>query len=124
LDRKTVESYEEEVRKILGMRLKESRINAGFSQEEVNVKMGYKSSGSVSQHENGTRSPKIPDLQKLAKLYNVPITYFFKKEPEPDEFTNEEKQLIENFRKASNKNKEVAKSLLTPEEQDVLSFSS
>jgi transcriptional regulator with XRE-family HTH domain len=130
LNKKILDTQNIEFRKIMGARLKEARTKAGLSQKEVNEKMGYRSSATVSHHESGLKSPKAIDMPKLAEMYNVSVGWIFVEDfkwkglTKPNDFTAEEKQLIENFRKASNKDKEIAKSLLEPEEEKVLSFSS
>lgn len=67
----------DDIKQIIAARLKEARIKAGLSQEEVGAKLGYKSSGTISQHENGSKTPPAKDLPLFAKLYGVTIGWLY-----------------------------------------------
>lgn len=55
-------------------RLKEMRLNAGMSQEELASKLNV-SRQSVSKWETGDSLPDILKLKQLSKLYDVSIDY-------------------------------------------------
>lgn len=51
--------------------LKNARMNAGLSQKEVAVVLGYKSSQFVSNWERGLSSPPMATLRRLCRLYKT-----------------------------------------------------
>ncbi|MEK6876752.1 MAG: helix-turn-helix transcriptional regulator [Nanoarchaeota archaeon] len=57
--------------------LRNARIEAGFTQEEVAKKLG-KLQSYISKCESGERRLDITELNKFAKLYKKPLTYFVK----------------------------------------------
>lgn len=109
---------------LIGKNLRKARECKGLTQLEVMKLRGYESTSTVSSHESGERTPKAIELYELSKLYEVSMDFLHGDDVREKGLTDEEKQLLENFRKASNKDKEVAKAILTPEEEKVLSFSS
>lgn len=62
----------------LSIYLKSLRINAGLDQVEVGELIG-KSRQTVSAYENGTATPNLSMLSKLASVYEVDITSFTSK---------------------------------------------
>lgn len=58
----------------IGQRIKEARLNAGFTQKMLADELGV-SFVNVSQWENGARNPKIQTLQKIANALNVTVGY-------------------------------------------------
>jgi Zn-dependent peptidase ImmA (M78 family) len=69
-----------------------ARESAGFSLSEAAISMA-KSEGTLSQWENGSAAPTIPQLRKLAQLYKRPLGVFFLQEV-PKGF-----QVISDFRR-------------------------
>lgn len=59
----------------LGVRLREGREYVGLKQEEVARHLGIPRTA-VSDIENGKRDVKVPELQKLARLYQRPVSWF------------------------------------------------
>jgi len=59
----------------LGTRLREGREYVGLKQEEVALHLGIARTA-ISDIENGKRSVKVPELQKLARLYQRPVSWF------------------------------------------------
>jgi transcriptional regulator with XRE-family HTH domain len=59
----------------LGVRLREGREYVGLKQEEVARHLGIPRTA-VSEIENGKRDVKVPELQKLARLYQRPVSWF------------------------------------------------
>jgi repressor LexA len=52
-------------------RLRQLRKQAGYSQEELAKRFGYKSFTTIQKWEDGTSTPPMPVLQQLATLYHV-----------------------------------------------------
>ena len=61
-------------------RLKEARIRAGLTQQELGVLAGIEeenASAKMNQYEQGIHIPKFPRLKDLAKALKVPTAYFY-----------------------------------------------
>lgn len=65
------------VYKKIGHRIRMAREKADLLQEQVAEKLGYNSVATISHFEKGIRKISVIDLQKLAELLDVPISYFF-----------------------------------------------
>lgn len=57
------------------IRLRQARLDAGLSQEEVAERLGV-SQSFVSRSENGERRVDVIELQVFAALYQKSFTYF------------------------------------------------
>jgi len=66
--------YSDEYKKITG-KLREARIEAGFTQEQVAEKLG-KPQSYVSKSEAGERRLDVTELKNFARLYKKEIKYF------------------------------------------------
>ena len=66
----------------VAVKLKESRVNAGYTQLEVKKKTGINNK-SLSNWEKGVSSPSLPDLVVLAKLYDVSTDYLLGNDDTP-----------------------------------------
>jgi transcriptional regulator with XRE-family HTH domain len=60
----------------LGDRLRQGRNLSGFSQSEAAQALGI-TSAALSQYESGKRRIEALTLERIARLYGVPVTYFF-----------------------------------------------
>lgn len=60
----------------LGDRLRQGRNLSGFSQSEAAQVLGI-TSAALSQYESGKRRIEALTLERIARLYGVPVTYFF-----------------------------------------------
>ena len=69
-DREYQEAYRE-----FRYRLKRARTEAGLTQREVCAKMG-KSTSFISKCELGERRLDYVELQRLAKIYRKPVSFF------------------------------------------------
>ena len=69
---------------ITGERIKEARIRAGFSQQQLSEKLEllavYTCRGSVSRIENGKRAVTDIEIDALSKVLNVSLDYLFGRE--------------------------------------------
>lgn len=63
-----------ETNKLFGLRLKELRKEKGVTLENLAESIGTTKT-TLSRYENGTRSPKISILTKLADYFNVDVTW-------------------------------------------------
>ncbi len=59
----------------LGIKIRELRKKSGDSQKELGHKIGY-SYGGLAKIERGERKPSIDLLNKIARVYDVPITHW------------------------------------------------
>jgi DNA-binding XRE family transcriptional regulator len=57
--------------------LRAARARLGWSQEKVAKRLGYSSTTSYSDIENGVRTPKIETMIDIAKLFNGQVRDFF-----------------------------------------------
>ncbi|MGC5007726.1 helix-turn-helix domain-containing protein [Streptomyces sp. DT203] len=67
----------------LGQRLKATREYLGLSQQQVAERTGILRSA-VSDIERGVRKVEVMELQKLARLYRLPTSYFLDEEEGAD----------------------------------------
>ncbi|MET7944186.1 helix-turn-helix domain-containing protein [Streptomyces sp. NPDC005302] len=67
----------------LGQRLKATREYLGLSQQQVAERTGIVRSA-VSDIERGMRKVEVMELQKLARLYRLPASYFLDEEDSAD----------------------------------------
>jgi len=68
--------YTPEYRRFL-VRLRQARRESGLHQTEVARRLG-KPQAYVSRCETGERRVDIGELVRFAKIYGLPVTYFFK----------------------------------------------
>jgi len=66
---------------IIGERIKEARIKAGFSQEDLSSKLEtlaiYVCRGSISRIENRVRTITDIEIEGMVKILNVSLDYLF-----------------------------------------------
>lgn len=55
-------------------RLKAARLEAGYTQEQVAIKIGIKQN-TISKYETGNLEPNLETLAKMAQFYNVSINW-------------------------------------------------
>lgn len=69
---------------ITGERIKEARIKAGMSQQQLSAKLElmaiYICRGSVSRIETGERAVTDIEIDAISKVLNVPLNYLFGRE--------------------------------------------
>ena len=69
---------------IIGQRVKEARINAGLSQQQLSNKLElmavYVCRGSVSRIENGERAITDIEIDAISKVLKVSLDYLFGRE--------------------------------------------
>lgn len=72
---------ENEKANIIGERIKEARIKAGLSQQELSNKLElmavYVCRGSVSRVENGERAVTDIEIDAISQVLNVSLDYLF-----------------------------------------------
>ena len=71
-------------KKILGVLLRNARIRAGMTIKDAAGDTGF-SSSAISDFEHGRRDISLPQLEVLAHIYQVPITYFWSDDPIPQD---------------------------------------
>ncbi|ROQ23572.1 DNA-binding XRE family transcriptional regulator [Streptomyces sp. PanSC19] len=74
---------EAEQRALLGRRLKDTREYLGLSQQQVAERTGIVRSA-VSDIERGMRRVEVMELQKLARLYRLSVSYFLDEDEAAD----------------------------------------
>jgi transcriptional regulator with XRE-family HTH domain len=65
---------------VLKKRLKEARLRAGLSQEQLGVEAGLdpmSASTRMNRYELGTRAPNFELVEELAKVLKTPAPYFY-----------------------------------------------
>jgi transcriptional regulator with XRE-family HTH domain len=71
--------------RVFGKRMKEARKHAGLSQERLGVLAGIdemSSSARMNQYERGKHEPDFSMVERIAKVLNVPESYFYAKDDE------------------------------------------
>lgn len=63
----------------LGKRLKELRLNSGYSQETFSYKCGLDRTY-IASIENGKRNVSIENIEKIATAFNLTVMEFFNSE--------------------------------------------
>lgn len=89
-------------------RLKEARIKAGLTQQELGVLAGIEvenASAKMNQYEQGVHVPKFPRLKALAKALKVPTAYFYAE-------SNDLADLLHVYEKLSSLNKQTIAKLI------------
>jgi repressor LexA len=59
-----------------GQRIKAARERLGLTQKELAVQIN-RSQDTIWSYEAGTLKPRLDDIPQLARILDVPITYFF-----------------------------------------------
>lgn len=96
----------------MNLRLKELRQIKGISQQEIADYL-HCTAVTYSRYENGSRSPSLDLLVKLADYFDVTLDYLFERENISENgLTQYEINLINASRKADNRAKEDALNLL------------
>ncbi|MEG2354126.1 MAG: helix-turn-helix transcriptional regulator [Clostridium sp.] len=72
---------------LLGNKIKQLRIDRNFKQSDLCNELLNRSI--LSKIENGKAYPSIPQLQHLATIFNVPMTFFFDNSDSTNEITSE-----------------------------------
>ena len=83
-------------------RLKEARLESGYSQEAVGVLAGIdeaSASARMNQYEKGKHEPDFSVAEKIAKALNVPEAYLYAKD-------DETAWLLKSFHRMSQKSRE------------------
>ena len=68
---------------MVGRRIREARLRAGLSQKQLGIKAGIDelvASPRVNQYERGKHAPDFSTAERLAKVLDVPVPYFYAKE--------------------------------------------
>lgn len=69
---------------IFGRRLKELRLNRGFTQEDMEYKLGM-NRANISNYERDVALPPADTLIKIADIFNVSTDYLLGREKDDDE---------------------------------------
>lgn len=79
MSKETYLKLKEEKKNLFSVRLKELRLQHGFSQEELAEKIGIKRN-SYSDWENGKCKPNYEKLEKIADFFGVSLDWLFGRE--------------------------------------------
>lgn len=79
ISKETYLKLKEEKKNLFSVRLKELRLQHGFSQEELAEKIGIKQN-SYSDWENGKCRPNYEKLEKIADFFGVSLDWLFGRE--------------------------------------------
>ncbi|MGY5367150.1 helix-turn-helix domain-containing protein [Enterobacter oligotrophicus] len=83
-------------------RLKEARLRAGLSQEKLGVLAGIdeaSASARMNQYERGKHAPDYEMANRLAKVLQVPVSYFYTQEDDLAQVILKWSELSESERK-------------------------
>lgn len=81
---------------LLGKRIKELRKKKGLSQEQLAEKVGFETSNSISNIENGYNYPSIQNLEKILKVLgtNFQSVFTFEQHQEIDVLKEEINRIL------------------------------
>jgi transcriptional regulator with XRE-family HTH domain len=69
---------------LLGSRMQQARLDAGYTQEELAQKLGV-TPITLSRWETGARYPSFEMLERFAEAVDKPLPFFFEREPRESE---------------------------------------
>lgn len=96
---------------ITNERIKELRVKAKMTQEELAAKLGL-TKGAIGNYETGRRRPDKEVLNAIADFFNVSMDYLNGRTTEQPEYTLEEQWLIDCYRKTDSEVKAAVKTIL------------
>lgn len=79
---------------LLQRRIKEARISAGLTQNELAEKMALTGKLTISRYETGERCPTIATLIEIAKATDKELAWFFQDEKQPLQLPPEDAQFL------------------------------
>lgn len=92
-------------------RIKIEREKNNWTQLELAEKIGYSSATSITKLEKGLVDPPTSKIKLLADIFNVSVSYLMGWDNE-FALSKSEKEMIEDFRKLSDDEKEVARNYI------------
>jgi transcriptional regulator with XRE-family HTH domain len=106
---------------MLGIRLKELRINSGLKQDDLLKKFSL-SSARYSQYETGKRSPDYETLIKFADFYNVSVDYLLGRDkstsmPAKEEVSQEDMEILRQIKKLPADKREIIDTVIKVSEK-------
>jgi repressor LexA len=104
----------------IGLRIRECRIEKGMTQEELALKLGYKSKTSVNKVELGQDNLSPTRIEKFAEALGVDplrLTKWGSSTRADADLSVDERILIENYRSADDTTREMIKRLLAYKER-------
>lgn len=81
---------------MFGQRLRELRVQNGYTQETLSEKIGV-SSKTIGIWERGTREPPLATVDKLANIFNVSTDYLLGRNQTPKWATKKDTLELRNF---------------------------
>jgi transcriptional regulator with XRE-family HTH domain len=98
-------------------RLTQAREDLGLKQKEVAERLGYKSGNTISHWETNKREISAVDLGRLAKLYDVSVSWLYGETNTKSDYkiivSKKEYELISLLRHASDRDRAIVESILT-----------
>ena len=89
----------EEIKKLIGLRLKEARLACDMTQPELAEAVGV-SKGAIVNYETGFSAPNEEILINLMKVLHIDANYVYQDMIHKNDYTDEEKHLITLYRNA------------------------
>lgn len=107
----------------VGERIRQRRVELGWSQQELAERMDLKSKTSVSRVENGIEDVTVTRIMEYAKALGVVPEYLVRENEKPKDFglTDEEKDMISKFRKIDGISRKNVMGLIDIAYEDYLS---
>lgn len=98
----------------IGARIRSKREQIGLTQEELAKALGYKNKSTIAKIENGTNDIVQSKVVEFANVLHTTVAYLMGWEDDKLDFvlSNEEKELIIEYRKADSVSREAVQRLL------------
>lgn len=109
----------------IGERIKQRRIELGYTQEELAKRMGYKSKSTINKIEMGINAMPVPKVAAFAKALETTPTYLMGWEDEApeDPITDDDRILLRAYHHSSDGIQESVRILLGLKGKEQLSAS-
>lgn len=101
----------EEIKKLIGIRLKEARLACNMTQPALAEAVGV-SKGAIGNYETGVSAPNEEILISLMKVLHIDANYVYQDMIRQNDYTDEEKHLVALFRGAEPSAREYAFEML------------
>jgi transcriptional regulator with XRE-family HTH domain len=101
----------EEIKKLIGLRLKEARRACNMTQEELAKAVGI-TNGAIGNYETGVSAPNEDILINLMETLHIDANFVYQDFIRPNDYTDEEKHLVALFRGAEPSAREYAFEML------------
>lgn len=103
-------------RKKMGLRIKQLRVEKGFTQEELAEKLGLNNKSSISQYENGYAIPEDDIKLIMSKIFECSLDYLLGESDYRNsgqiELSDEDIKFMKNIKKLDETEKEIIRNTM------------